>query len=249
MNKQSYLFRLYVLGLRLYYRLIKDIMVLFSYPGAKRWYAEKVFWRLVKLRKGFYFTKEYEYFYTTHFGFEENDFEDKRILDIGCGPMGTLEWANNAKERIGLDPHSDMYDKEFAVCATQKMQYVTGVAEKIPFPDDYFDFVYSFNSLDHVDNLETAIKEIQRVVVPGGYFLLISNLGHAPTLGEPSVFSWDIVKHFRPTFNVVDEKHYEPTKWSLYYSIQANVPYDHTNKTDRVGIITVKFHKQALKGE
>ena len=244
MNKSSWLFRAYVLALRLYYRILASILYCISPAKAKRWYSEIVFWRLVKLRKGFYFTKQYEWFYTTHFGFTREDFKGKTILDIGCGPMGTLEWAEGAKERIGLDPHSDMYEREFHVSKTQKMKYVNGVAETIRFPDGHFDFVYSFNSLDHVDNLLFAIAEIKRVVRPGGHFLLLCNVNHKPTMGEPSPFGWDIVKAFPPDFELVDERHYEPTQWSLYHSIQADVRYNHDDKTERVGIISAKFNKK-----
>ena len=51
----------------------------------------------------------YAYFYTTHFGLSETDYAGKAVLDIGCGPMGSLEWATMVRERVGLDPLADAY--------------------------------------------------------------------------------------------------------------------------------------------
>lgn len=45
------------------------------------------------------------------FGLDNDYYNGKKILDIGCGPRGSLEWADKAKERIGLDPLVDDYVK------------------------------------------------------------------------------------------------------------------------------------------
>jgi len=54
-------------------------------------------------------------------------------LDIGCGPRGSLEWADMTKERYGLDPLANEYLKLGA--DKHKMKYVASGAEKIPFED------------------------------------------------------------------------------------------------------------------
>src|SRR4029079_10710133 len=101
-------------------------------------------------------------FYTSHFGLSASDYAGKRILDIGCGPRGSLEWADMTAERVGLDPLADEYLKLGA--KNHKMSYVAAPSEKIPFPDGHFDVVCSFNSLDHVDDIPTTINKIIRVV-------------------------------------------------------------------------------------
>lgn len=125
----------------------------------------------------------YEQFYTTVFAFAHEFYKGKRILDIGCGPRGSLEWADWAAERIGLDPLAEEYLRLGA--DKHKMVYVKAPSDKIPFSKGYFDVVTSFNSLDHVDNLERTIQEIIRVTKSGGVFLLIVEINHPPTLTEP----------------------------------------------------------------
>jgi len=143
--------------------------------------------------------------------------------------------------RIGLDPLVDSYRK--IGIDKHNMQYMKGKAEKIPFPDEYFDIVSSFNSLDHVDNLDKTINEIIRVLKKGGYFLLLTDVDHDPTICEPISFSWDIVKRFLPRLKLVSEKHYEKFANGMYKSILDDIFYDHSNKVQRYGILSAKFKK------
>ena len=137
------------------------------------------FWLNKKIIEGSLGHSFYEYFYTDYFGLSKEFYLNKKILDIGCGPRGSLEWANMAKERIGLDPLADKY--KILGIEKHKMKYVCAGCEKIPFPDNYFDIVCSFNSLDHVDNLDESIKEIKRVIKPKGLFLLITDVNQEHT--------------------------------------------------------------------
>lgn len=101
----------------------------------------------------------------------------------------------------------------------------------------------SFNSLDHVDNLDQVVNEIIRVIAPGGLFLLLTELNHDPAPCEPIVFSWDIIEKFLPHLKVVEEKHYEKSASGMYESIRAGVPYNHANKLRRCGLLSASFIK------
>jgi SAM-dependent methyltransferase len=125
----------------------------------------------------------FEWFFTTLFDLSESSYKAKRILDIGCGPRGSLEWAHHAAQRVGLDPLVDRY-RTLGI-DEHHMEYVCAPSESIPFPDGYFDIVSSFNSLDHVDNLEKTLREITRVTKTEGLFLVIVEINHVPTILEP----------------------------------------------------------------
>ena len=49
------------------------------------------------------------WFDTEAFALSPRDYAGKRVLDIGCGPRGSLEWADGAAERVGLDPLVEDY--------------------------------------------------------------------------------------------------------------------------------------------
>jgi len=199
------------------------------------------YWKIQKAKEGILQNDHYEYFYTNHFDLNRTFYKGKKILDIGCGARGSLEWADTSAERVGLDPLAYEYSKLGA--NNHKMRYVSAYSENIPFADEYFDVVVSFNSLDHVNNLDQTIKEIKRVLAPEGIFLLITELHEVRTIREPMVFSWDIIEKLTPELKVLDEKHYEKDINGIYESIRSAIPYDHANTLQRYGILSAKFIK------
>ncbi|MEY5042416.1 MAG: hypothetical protein RLZZ414_1980 [Bacteroidota bacterium] len=228
--------------LQWYYRnATKVFQPIFGVKKQKEFY-EWLFWQIQKLKEGKLKNTHYEYFFTTYFGLTKEEYFGKNILDIGCGPRGSLEWASGANKRVGLDTLAKQYIKMEG--KKHQMEYVEAGAENIPFDDGYFDFVSSFNSLDHVDDLQKSIAEIKRVVKSGGKFLLISDIHLHKTICEPSSFSWDIVEQFLPEFNLIKQNHYEGNL--LYKSIRAGVPYNHQNPQERYGVLTALFVKNAL---
>src|SRR3954451_9057639 len=110
---------------------------------------EMAYWRDRSSIEGGLSGGHYRYFFTEHFGLPESFYEGKRVLDVGCGPRGTLEWADMAAERVGVDPLVPRY-RELGI-DDHAMDYVAAGAEDMPFEDDSFDIVTTMNSLDHVD--------------------------------------------------------------------------------------------------
>lgn len=200
------------------------------------------YWMSAKNREGTLQNSWYEYFYTAHFGLEPEFYRDKKILDIGCGPRGSLEWADMASLRVGIDPLADAYRRLGA--DKHKMMYVATPAEAIPFDDDTFDVVASFNSLDHVDDLDACLVEIARLIVPGGLFLLLTDVNHKPTVCEPIAYSWDIIFKISRHLTLLSQERFEKLSGGMYQSLKARLPYDHENREDRYGILSAKFTKR-----
>ena len=126
----------------------------------------------------------YRYFYTTCFGLGLGDYAGRRLLDVGCGPRGSLEWATTAAELVGVDPLAERYKALHA--RRHRMKYVNAYAEAMPLEDASFDDAFCFNALDQTADYRRALGEIHRVLKPGGRFLLITEVNHAPTLAEPN---------------------------------------------------------------
>ncbi|MBN1875987.1 MAG: methyltransferase domain-containing protein [Anaerolineae bacterium] len=209
--------------------------------------GELAYWKNRLEQQGTLTHDHFEFFYTTYFDLDNVFYRGKKILDIGCGPRGSLEWAIEADMRIGVDPLAAAYRQLGADC--HSMQYIACGAEYLPFADNYFDVVCTFNSLDHVDDVEKVIAEICRVLVPRGYFLLLTDIHRYPTVMEPTVYSWNIVDKFQPELELVEQKHVEYTVFSvegfgdIYQSLRRGVAYDHNNREERYGILSAKFYK------
>ena len=96
--------------------------------------------------------------------------KNKKIIDVGCGYGTSLKYFHSLgyKNIYGIDPDSDLIKtipKEIA-------EVKSGMAQKIPYPDESFDVVFVNGALHHIPTLkvayEEAIKEMDRVLKPGG---------------------------------------------------------------------------------
>jgi ubiquinone/menaquinone biosynthesis C-methylase UbiE len=203
---------------------------------------EIAYWRSRLAAEGQLTNERYFQSYTSTFDLEPSFYAGKRILDIGCGPRGSLEWADMAAERVGLDPLVPMYLKMGA--DRHKMTYVAASSDAIPFPAEHFDVVCAFNSLDHVAHLEKTIAEIKGLVRPGGLFLLITEVNHPPTATEPIDLPWNISQSFTDAFSLLDEKRYEIGNHDIYRQISIDDRFNDANQADRPGILVAKLKKK-----
>lgn len=185
----------------------------------------------------------YEKYYTRFFGLAREFYRGKRMIDIGCGPRGSLEWADMAAERVGLDPLASEYLKLGA--RRHRMRYVNAGSESIPFPAGYFDAAFAFNSLDHVREPGKSIAEIKRIVRPGGIFLLITEINHKPTPTEPQTLSWDVLDQFAPEFDRRWAKAFEIEGALVYQAVDRGREYDATDSTRRSALLCARFERRA----
>jgi SAM-dependent methyltransferase len=183
--------------------------------------AELSFWQRRKEIEGTLSGPHYEAIFTTHFGLEQRFFAGQRVLDIGCGPRGSLEWADMAAERVGLDPLVDDY-RELGI-DTHAMDYVAAPAERMPFATGHFDVVSALNSLDHVDDLKATAAEITRVAKPGATLLLIVEVGHEPTPTEPQSLGWNVADLFAGWATIWQKRN--AMHEEIYASLWADDPY------------------------
>lgn len=108
-----------------------------------------------------------------------------RLLDIGCGPI-PYALAFSGCEVYGLDELLTQYRRVgFPLHGYgDRIRFLAGQAEHLPFPDATFDGVISVNALDHVADIRQAAGEALRVLRPGGIFRTMV-LYHPPTKTEP----------------------------------------------------------------
>lgn len=205
--------------------------------------AELAYWRDCLRREGRLGNAHYHAFFTTHFGLSDADFAGLRVLDLGCGPRGSLEWAAMSARRVGLDPLAHAY--RALGTARQAMSYVAAVSEHIPFPDASFDVVTSFNNLDHVDDLAQTVAEVKRTLAPGGLFLLLTEIGHAPTPTEPLSLDFAVVDVFAPELEAEQVRHFEMRPAGLYQSVDEGTPFDHADRTRRPAVVSARLRRTA----
>jgi ubiquinone/menaquinone biosynthesis C-methylase UbiE len=100
----------------------------------------------------------------------------RRGLDVGCGPgQFTILLAERSPraEIWGIDLAPTMIDlaRRHAAesAAADRLHFRVADVARLPFPDDHFDAVVSSGSIKHWPDQVSAVREIHRVLVPGGH--------------------------------------------------------------------------------
>jgi demethylmenaquinone methyltransferase/2-methoxy-6-polyprenyl-1,4-benzoquinol methylase len=96
------------------------------------------------------------------------------LLDVACGTglvaVAAAQILGSAQNITCLDPSAGMLE----VARTKlPAQFVQGRAEKMPFPENSFDFLTMGYALRHVTSLEETFREFNRVLKPGGKLLIL----------------------------------------------------------------------------
>src|SRR6266849_4336701 len=95
------------------------------------------------------------------------------VLDVGCGTGKLLRRAATywpEAHLIGVDPANGMI--EMAKRLTPNATFSTGMAEALPLQDASVDLALSTTSFHHWQDQAAGIREIARVLRPGGCFIL-----------------------------------------------------------------------------
>jgi SAM-dependent methyltransferase len=93
------------------------------------------------------------------------DLDGARILDVGCGIGAYVRRFR----RFSEDVHGiEVEPERVAEASLDLPNIVIGVGERLPYPDDHFDLVFSNEVIEHVDDDRATAAEMVRVTKPGG---------------------------------------------------------------------------------
>lgn len=111
------------------------------------------------------------------------DIEGKSILEIGCGlGVNAIILAQEGAQVTGLDLSSRRLEAVSEIIMENEISginLVCGSGETLPFPDESFDIVYTNAVMIHMDKPK-AIKEIRRVLKPGGVAVMVEPMKYHP---------------------------------------------------------------------
>ncbi|MGH8180183.1 MAG: class I SAM-dependent methyltransferase [Steroidobacteraceae bacterium] len=121
-----------------------------------------------------------------------------QALDIGCGG-GHLSFAlaPQVTRMVALDPSPAMLAMVSKTAATRGLSQIVprlGRAESLPFADASFPLVCTRYSAHHWTRLEAALREMGRVLAPGGHALVIDALGHEDPLVDTFLQSIELLR-------------------------------------------------------
>jgi len=105
---------------------------------------------------------------------------DELLLDVATGTGHTaLAMALHCRLVIGLDPTPEMLREARALAERRgvaNLALVLGAAERLPFPDGWFDAVTVRRAPHHFASIPAALTEMRRVLRPGGRLGLVDQI-------------------------------------------------------------------------
>lgn len=99
----------------------------------------------------------------------------RNVLDIACGEgYGSAILAQVATHVVGVDiaPEAVNHARERYQGRFSNLEFVLGSATGIPYPDESFDLVVSFETIEHLSEQEAMLSELRRVLCPDGILII-----------------------------------------------------------------------------
>jgi len=119
------------------------------------------------------------------------------VLDVGCGPGTiTVDIAGRVAPGrvVGLDAAADVIAKASTLGdGIDTVEFVVGDAYALDYADNSFDVVHSHQTLQHLARPVDALRELRRVVKPGGV-VAVRDVDYAGTIIHPrteGIAAWE----------------------------------------------------------
>lgn len=157
------------------------------------------------------------------------------VLDVGCGDGHFASVTFTEPIDVGIDP----MERDIAECAklrpTAYKELVQGSATELPFADKSFQTVISNSVLEHIPDVDATVREISRVLKPGGEFAMTTPSEYYPEflLGAslPKKFRLDKVgKAYGELFNKISYHYHvdSPEVWTRRFERHGLEVVQHT---------------------
>lgn len=138
-----------------------------------------------------------------------------RVLDVACGSgygAEILLKKGGAKSVVGVDIDHQAVKFSNNTYRQRGLSFIVGSAEKLNFDDNSFDVVVSFETIEHLSDHHSYLKEVKRVLVDNGMYIMstpdksnykIYNLGAKNKFHISELSRVEITKLFNNGFDSV----------------------------------------------
>ena len=101
--------------------------------------------------------------------------QGKRVLDVASGEgYGSKLLAQSAATVTGIDLSGDAVAHANAKYAQDNLRYIAASCTQIPVPDASFDVIVSFETIEHMQEHDAFMQEVDRLLAPNGLFIISS---------------------------------------------------------------------------
>lgn len=100
----------------------------------------------------------------------------KQVLEVGSGRGGGARYVAGSFQPasyIGMDIAQSAVDLSNKIHVLPNLRFIQGSAESIPLADNSIDVVLNVESCHAYGSVDKFLREVKRVLKPGGYLLLV----------------------------------------------------------------------------
>jgi SAM-dependent methyltransferase len=155
----------------------------------------------------------------------------ERVLDIGAGAGHTaLALAPHVRLVVLTDPVQAMLEaarRVFEQAGVDNAEFMVATAEQLPFDNASFDIVTTRLAAHHFDDVPLAMREVARVLRPGGAFVFVDTL--APEDPQSAAFQDEVERLRDPTHRRI----YTKSEW-IAFCAPAGLSIEHVDEVRKV---------------
>jgi SAM-dependent methyltransferase len=150
----------------------------------------------------------------------------KIVLDIASGEgYGSAILAKVAEKVFGVDVSVDSVSHAREHYQEQNIEFIVGSCDRIPLPNSSVDLVVSYETIEHHEKHEEMIREIKRVLRPGGALIISSpdkyNYSVYPNYNNP----YHVKELFEKEFKLLLENNFKHCQFYRQKVVRGSVIY------------------------
>ena len=150
--------------------------------------------------------------------------KNKLVLDVACGTGYGSDYLikNGAKNVTGLDISAEAIDYAKYNYKNPNLTFIVGDATKLPFKNEYFDIIVSFETIEHINEYKKFLEECKRVLKKGGVFVCSTpNKRFNSKFLKKQLNPFHVIEFYPEEFQILMNNYFHDTK--LYGQYNINV--------------------------
>lgn len=153
--------------------------------------------------------------HTARYSFAMPFVKDANVLDIACGTgYGLAFLKRNAKSVTGVDVDAEAAREALNECDSDKTRVLLGDGTNLPFNDESFDVITSFETLEHLHARSEFLAELKRVLKTNGVVVLSTpNANYTKPINGKPTNPFHIFEYQPGELKAELEKHFEIEKF------------------------------------